>query len=373
MNRLSKCKVKKLFIINCLLLSLILPPLFSAETVYGDETETSQELQIGKKQVPEPSKEQNKGVEVGFTVEAVKTDTQVDESKGFFFVKVIPGQEQQLTLKIKSTSEEERKVAIKVRDAFTNQNGEIDYDGAEYQRDESLKNSMEEITSISEATVSVKNKEEKEVTITVNPPKESFKGVKVAAIVVMNAEDTGEQQKGLSSNYGYRLGLVITEEDEVDYSDGSSLNLLQVKPTVHQGKRVIQARLQNPEPKILDNLTVETKLRQKGSKEVLRKRTTNDLRMAPNSQFDFATNWGLDPIQPGTYILSVKATSGEHSWSWNEEFTIGEEQAKKINEEASYTITYPKWVSIVVILLGVLTICTIGMLYVRRKKWTTPK
>ncbi|EOH93739.1 DUF916 and DUF3324 domain-containing protein [Enterococcus pallens] len=370
MNRLSKRNVKNLFIINCLLLSLILSMLFSAEMVHGDESETSQEPQIGKKQVPEPSNEQNKGMEVGFTVEAVKTDTQVDESKGFFFVKVLPGQEQQLTLKIKSTSEEERKVTIKIRDAFTNQNGEIDYDGAEYQRDESLKNSMEEITSVSEETVSVKNKEEKEIIITVKPPKESFDGVKVAAIVVMNAEDTEEQQKGLSSNYGYRLGLVITEEEEVDYSDGSSLNLLQVKPTVHQGKRVIQARLQNPEPKILDSLTVETKLRKKGDKEVLRKRTTNDMRMAPNSQFDFATNWGLDPIEAGTYVLSIKADSGENTWSWEEEFTIGEKEAKKINEEATYTITYPSWVPIVVLLIGTTTLANIGSLYVRRKKWT---
>lgn len=373
MNRLNRQKTKNLFIISCLLLSLIIPGIFSAEVAYGDES--SSEVEIGKKEVPEPQKQIDPDSEVGFSVEAIRGDTQVDESKSFFFVKVEPGQEQQLTLRVISTIDQERKVTIQVKDGFTNQSGEIDYDSANYQRDDTLKNSLEEITSVSEETVTVKNREVKDVILTVKPPEESFEGVKVAAICVMKAEDENDDEKkeGLSSNYGYRLGLMITEDAEVDYENSSSLNLLQVEPTVSHGKRVIQARLQNPEPKILNKLTVETKLRRKGEQEVLRKRTTNDMRMAPNSQFDFATNWGLDPIEPGTYTLSVKADSGENTWSWEEEFTIGEEEAKKINEQATYTITYPTWVPIVVVLLGVVTIINIGSLYVRRKKWTTPK
>lgn len=318
-----------------------------------------------------PPKEDKNAV-VGFTVEPILTSTQVDETKSYYYIKVNPNEPQTLTLKIRSTIEEERKVKISVKDAFTNQNGNIDYDAKSYVRDKTLKDSLEDASIVEPKEIAVKNFEEKEVTVTIKPPKEPFEGVKIAAICVTKVNDE-DKTKGLSTSFGYRLGLMTTEENEPEYANSKSLNFLNVKPTVHQGKRVIQTTLQNPEPKILKNLTVETKLREKGSNEVLRKRTTNDMRMAPNSQFDFATNWGLDPIRPGTYVLSVKASSGEHSWSWNKEFTIGEEQAQKINEEASYTITYPKWVPLVVILLGVLTICTIGALYVRRKKWTSPK
>lgn len=183
----------------------------------------------------------------------------------------------------------------------------------------------------------------------------------------MNA-DSSETKEGLRSTFGYRIGLLVTEDSE-RYDDGSSLNLLDVKPTVHQGKRVIQARLQNPEAKILTDLTVETKLYKKGSREILKKRTANNMRMAPNSQFDFATNWGIDPIKSGAYTLAIKAKSGTNTWEWKRDFSVGEKQATKINEEASFTITYQGWVPLVVILIGLTSIILIGCLYVRSKKW----
>lgn len=335
--------------------------------VYGDSTEPS----VGKKEIPQ-AKKQEKDEGTGFTVSPEIPENQVDPMKGFFFIKVTPKKEQQLKVKIRSTSKEPHTVTVRVKNAYTSQNGQIDYDGNNFKRDKTLNHSLEEMTTVSDKKVTVKNFETKEVTITLKPPANSFKGIKAAAICIMKSEEKGKKA-GISSSFGYRVGLVVTEEEneDFDYSTAKSLNFLKVKPTVHQGKRVIQARLQNPEPKILDDFSVETKLREKGSAEVLRKRTTNDMRMAPNSQFDFATNWGLDPIQPGTYVLSVRATSKNESWKWEKEFTIGEEQAKKINEEASYTLTYPKWVPIVVILLGVVTLVVIGTLYVRRKRWET--
>lgn len=337
----------------CLL--LISGCVFHSSYGYADETKNTS------------VKEEQPENDVGFAVEPVKTATQIDSQKGFYFIKVEPDKPQELTIKIRSTNVKPAKVNIYVKNAHTNQNGVIDYDNDEYRRDSTLKNSIEEITSISESTVTVENYEEKVVTLTVTPPKETFEGVKGGTICIMKA-DSSEAAEGLSSTFGYRIGLLVTEDSEV-YDDGSSLNLLKVQPTVHQGKRVIQARMKNPEAKVLDDLTIETKLYKKGSREILKKRTANTMRMAPNSQFDFATNWGIDPIKSGTYTLHVRAQSGDHTWEWKKDFTVGEKQAKKINEEASFTITYQEWVPLVVILIGVASVILIGCLYVRRKKW----
>ena len=322
---------------------------------YAEETEETG----GKESQP-----QN---DVGFAVEPIQTTTQIDTQKGFYFIKVTPNEPQELTIKIRSTNVQPATVSIYVKNAYTNQNGVIDYDNDEYTRDKTLKQSIEELTSVSEKKITVQNYEEKKVTITVTPPGERFEGVKGGAICVMNA-DSSETKEGLRSTFGYRIGLLVTEDSE-RYDDGSSLNLLDVKPTVHQGKRVIQARLQNPEAKILTDLTVETKLYKKGSREILKKRTANNMRMAPNSQFDFATNWGIDPIKSGAYTLVVKAKSGTNTWEWKRDFSVGEKQATKINEEASFTITYQGWVPLVVILIGLTSIILIGCLYVRSKKW----
>ena len=305
--------------------------------------------------------------DVGFAVEPVQTATQIDSQKGFYFIKVEPNQPQELAIKIRSTNVAPATVSIYVKNAYTNQMGSIDYDSDDYERDATLTDSVEELTSVSEKKVTIQNYEEKIVTISVNPPKEKFSGVKGGTICIMKA-DSSEAKEGLSSTFGYRIGLLLTEDSEV-YDDGSSLNLLEVRSTVHQGKRVIQARMQNPEPKVLNDLMIETKLYKKGSREVLKKRTANNMRMAPNSQFDFSTNWGIDPIKSGTYTLQVRAQSGTNTWQWKKDVTIGEKQAKKINEEASFTITYPEWVPLVTLLIGVISLILIGCLYVRNKKW----
>lgn len=305
--------------------------------------------------------------DVGFAVEPVQPSTQIDSQKGFYFIKVEPGKPQELSIKIRSTNVTPATVKIYVKNAYTNQNGVIDYDNEDYKRDATLKDSVEELTSVSEKEVTVKNYEEKIVKIKITPPDEKFTGVKGGTICIMKA-DSSEAKEGLSSTFGYRVGLLLTEDSEV-YNDGSSLNFLSARSTVHQGKRVIQARMQNPESKVLDDLMIETKLYKKGSREVLKKRTANNMRMAPNSQFDFSTNWGIDPIKSGTYTLQIRAQSGTNTWEWKKDFTIGEKQAKKINEEASFTITYPEWIPIVVVLLGITSILLIGCLYVRSKKW----
>lgn len=360
MNKFIKQNVNydlvKLILCIWIMLSIVF---MNSRIVHAEESDSS------AKTVQKPEND------VGFTVEPVLPATQIDQSKGFFFTKVKPGEPQDIKVRIRSTNVKPAKVKVYVKDAHTNLNGAIDYDNDDYKRDKTLKQSLEDITTVSQKEVTVQNYEVKEITIRISPPEKSFQGVKGGAVCIMKA-DSNKVKEGLSSSFGYRIGLLVTEDSKI-YDDGSSLNCLKVKPTVQQGKRVIQVGLQNPEAKVLDNLSVETKLREKGKNEVLRKRTTNAMRMAPNSQFDFATNWGLDPIRPGTYILSVRAKSNDESWKWEKEFTIGEKEANKINEEAVYTITYPKWVPIVVILLGLVTLINIGCLYVRRKKWNESK
>lgn len=333
---------------------LIVSSLFSSSILsYGEELE-------GEEQ-PEN--------DVGFSVEPIFPDTQIDLQKGFYFIKAEPDQSQELVLKIRSTNVNPVNVKVYIKNAYTNANGMIDYDSDNYKRDTTLVNSVEEITSVSENKVTVQNFEEKIVKIKIATPNEEFSGVKAGSICVMK-DDSAKTNEGVSSTFGYRIGLLITEDSQV-YDDGSSLNLLAVQPAVHLGKRVIQAQIQNPESKILEDLTIETKLYKKGSDEVIKKRKANNMRMAPNSQFEFSTNWGIDPLKNGTYILRVSAKSRENVWEWDKVFTIGEEQAKKINEEASFTITYPEWIPIVVMLIGITSILLIGFLYVCSKKGET--
>lgn len=58
--------------------------------------------------------------------------------------------------------------------------------------------------------------------------------------------------------------------------------------------------------------------------------------MAPNSNFNFGINWHNQEFKGGKYQLQLKARSEDYDkeWSWNEEFTIESETAKKLNQRA---------------------------------------
>lgn len=365
----NKKYLKQSIFLTLSLLLLMTASLAFVKPVHAEQsTEQSQKGSIKRENPAISPKGESKQEGMGFAIEPVQPSTQLDTSKGYYYLGVKPGEKQTLTLRVRSTQKEPVTVKLYVKDAYTNGSGNIDYDGTSYKRDKTLKDSIEEITTVPVKEVTVKELETKELTIEVAPPQESFAGIKAGAICVMKKE-AKKNKNGVSTEVGYRLGLVLTEKGG-DYANSKTMKFLKVKPAVHLGKRTIQSTFQNPEPKMLTDLTISTTLRKKGSREVLRSRKTEGMRMAPNSQFDFSTVWGIDPIKPGTYQLTVKATSKEESWSWIKEFTISNSQAKKMNEEANYTITYPNWVPMVVLLLGILTLIIIGSLYVRRNNWS---
>ena len=68
-----------------------------------------------------------------------------------------------------------------------------------------------------------------------------------------------------------------------------------------------------------------------------------NLRMAPNSNFDYAISWENKAFDPGTYRVEIKATDGDQKWEWKKNFTIEGKTADKLNDsavEAKKTIRY---------------------------------
>ena len=58
--------------------------------------------------------------------------------------------------------------------------------------------------------------------------------------------------------------------------------------------------------------------------------------IAPNTNFDFPISVNKKKIDPGTYMLTVDATTENNQKKWHlaKTFTIKPENAKKINDEA---------------------------------------
>ncbi|WP_339099535.1 hypothetical protein IGL98_003055 [Enterococcus sp. DIV0840] len=245
---------------------------------------------------------------LGYTVSAVPSSKQIDFEQSYFYLQTTPGEKQQLKVKVKSTQKEPVKIKIYPTDAYTGEKGTIEYTEDSKLLDETLKEPVSSLVKVETPTITVENFEEKEVTIQLTPPKESYSGVKMG-VLVFELDDSGEKKSMVKNKFSFRLGLVISETGD-DYRDSKSLNLLEAKSTLRRGKKMVLATLQNPEPKVLSDLEIQAEVKEKESNKIIKKETVKGYKMSPNSRFDFEMDWGTATIKGGTYVLNMTVTNG---------------------------------------------------------------
>lgn len=310
----------------------------------------------------------NESSNLGYTVSAVLNGKQIDPEKSYFYIQTVPDEEQLLKVKVKSTQKEPIKIKIYTTDAFTGDGGTIEYTADKKLLDTTLLEPITSIVQVETPSITVEKFEEKEAVFKLTPPKENYKGVKMGALVF--EVDDSESKEQVSSKFAYRIGLITSETGD-DYKDSKTLNLIDAKSTLKRGKKMILTTLQNPEPKMLSNLSIIAEVTKKDSSTVVKKKKVDNYMMAPNSHFDFEMDWGTGTVRAGTYILTMNANDGYSDWKFEKEFTISGAQAKTMNDESGFKIITPTWIKIAAIVSLVLMGLVVVMIFVRRKKMET--
>ncbi|MBX8935320.1 DUF916 and DUF3324 domain-containing protein [Enterococcus gilvus] len=308
----------------------------------------------------------------GFTVESVQSENQINKDFSFFYVHTQPSEEQTLKVKVISKRKEPSKVKIHVNNAVTNIMGQIDYGQKNVQLDSSMKQPITDFVSLGAKEVTVKNFEEKIVELHVKPPKDSYQGVRLGAVVFRSADSQEKEETGVNNTYGYKIAI-MTSEDLRPYNEGGRINYISVKASLQNGQKAIAMKVQNPEPAVLENVSIRTKIFPKGEKEPLATNALAGMKLAPNSSFDYLTYLGLEDLKAGKYVIQASATDGKETWEWEKEFTISDKQANQINEDAAYKITMPKLYKGFGISLIILTLGNIGYLVYRKRKTSETK
>lgn len=305
---------------------------------------------------------------LGFTVQAIRPDTQVEVNKTYFFIETKPDVSQVLKVRLKGMKKEAVKVKAFVTNAVTSSSGNIDYVADTKEIDQSLKQPLTEITTFNETEITLENFEEKIIEVVVTPPKESYDGIKLGALVfeLVEAEETNKQ--AVSAKYQYRIGLVTTETGE-DYENAKALDLVSAKLGLKLGKKQVSAVIHNPEPKIADNLKVEAVVTKKGSDQVLKKTLVENARMAPNSTYDLLIDWGVDAVKEGNYVVKVHAQNDQEDWRWQKEFTVSGDSARKMNKETDFQLVLPKWIPLAVIAAISVIVIVVILLTIRSSNW----
>lgn len=310
----------------------------------------------------------------GFTVEAVIPDNQVDIMQSFFYLKVEPATPQVIQVRVKSTREEAVTVRLGVHTAVSSSIGSIGYASENPKLDESLQDPIAEIVSINggQNEVTVANYEEKTIDYTIQPPAEAFPGVKLGSLRFV-ADGEGTQQAGqaaLSSEYAYVIALMLTEDAE-RFNLGANLNLKDVNLRLSNGRKVIAANIQNDQPKVLQEMTIEGQVRRRGRSDTIVSNRQTNFSVAPNSNFDFELPLDLNDFPAGTYVFTGQAEGAGRTWKWEEEFTVSGRQAAKVNRETLYKVIIPGWVPWVA---GGLVIAWLGLVFYllrRQRQWQT--
>lgn len=304
---------------------------------------------------------------LGYTVSMIEPDTQIDKSQDYFNIITRPGVSQTLKVMVKSLKKDPTKVKIYIEDAMTSEDGQINYTNNKNFLDKSLQVPLSDIVTVNDSEITVSNYEEKIITFTVNPPAESYEGIKLGDIA-FQLDDGKKEGKGVSASFAYRIGLLTMEED-MEYKDSQTMKLLKITPKIHRGQKTILLKFQNPEPKILSDFTIDYTVSKDGSKTPMKKQTIKNLNMAPNSSFDLAVDFGVNDVKAGDYILKAVVNNAFGSWNFDKKFTIESSVAKKMNKETAFKLITPSWIKIVSIGLTLLILVTSIFIIIRQKKW----
>lgn len=306
----------------------------------------------------------------GFTMEALLPDNQLDDSS-FFNLKVTPESEQNVTIRLTNLEDAPMELAVSPNPAFTNNGGVIEYSDYEYAKDSSAQYTIPELFSAPQK-VTLQAQETKDITFKMTIPKEPFAGTIMGGFYALKtAEDATSSKQSLNIRNRYAMVMGISLQEDTETAVSPELQLNAIKPGLDNGRTAVFANIQNSKPQAFGEMTVTAKVSQKGSKEILHETKKENQEMAPNSNYDFAIDWENEPIEAGNYHLSMVATSGKKEWKFEEDFTIVDDQADKLNEQAvglvepDYT-----WLYILIAILLLLILVILAFVLGRRKRKT---
>lgn len=309
----------------------------------------------------------------GFTYSLSFPENQIEQGIGYFKLKMLQGQEQQLTIALSNPGTESVTVKVGLNGAKTNQNGVIEYGDSDIENDASLKFDFTDIVSGPES-VELAAGETQMLELTIKMPETRTEGVIAGGIQLMQADQEGNVTSDggsrIINQYAYVVGVLLQEEEETPLPD---LNLNEIYAGQNNYRNTIFVNFSNIIPAYLNDMTVETQINAKGNETVLYERKQTAMRMAPNSFIDFPVSMNGERMVAGTYVANILVTSGEQRWQWSEEFEISQEDSDKFNERDVGLVQEKglNWQLIFLIVAGALAV--IGLIFailvlIRKKK-----
>jgi len=270
-----------------------------------------------------------------YGIQPLMPENQRSQTQAYFDLLMEPGQEQTLEVKITNYAEEDKTINVSVATASTNSGGVADYGvRSNVEADDTLLYKMEDLVS-TEGRIVVPAGETHTVQLKVLAPSSSFDGILAGGINFKEEVEEAEQEKTteagvtIINEYTYVVALLMRNNEAEVQPD---LQLNKVFATQSNAKNVVSANIQNILPAYVTDMKIGAAVKKQGSEEALYELDQEQMEMAPNSNFNYLIPLNGKAFEAGDYILSMEVVSNEGSWSFQQEFTITAEEARKLNE-----------------------------------------
>ena len=225
-----------------------------------------------------------------------------------------------------------------------------------------------ELVTVEEPTIKVPANETATVNLKLTMPNKDLEGFLLGGILIRKEFEEENSQEGvqISNEYAYVIGLQVTEDEQVV---APHLNLKEIYPELVNYRMTIVAELQNDQPVIIGDVDIEAEVyKENKPDEVFKTASIESGQFAPNSTMEFVIDWENKYLEPGDYRLKMTATDGNQKWTWDEPFTITDEEGKisedTVELEENTWLTPQLFIGVVVVLLIIIVV----LLYKNRNK-----
>lgn len=312
----------------------------------------------------------------GFSFEVIRPENQINPEVTYFDLLMNPGQKQTIKIKMNNDTDKEMKVSLKLNGAKTNSNGVVEYGPSQIKEDASVKYKFTDVVKAPEKITLDPNSSET-VGIDISMPETSIEGYLAGGIQLQEVTDEGvesESNQGMVINkFAYLVGILLSESDTSGLAPDLSLN--KVYPGLNNYSNSIFVNFSNVMPVYVDDMTVDVQIMKKKSDEVLYDSKKANMRMAPNTFIDFPISLNGEKMVAGNYRAKIVITTKNGGrWSWEEAFTIKDEEADKFNDQDLSLVQENgngwKWMALIVAILLLLFLFVYLIIYFIRKKKT---
>lgn len=266
-----------------------------------------------------------------FSIVPVPPDNQRNKEKAYFDLRMEPGKEQIIEMRVTNALNEEQIIVIDSSAARSNQNGIIEYKSREGKPDNSLIFNFPDIIKVQEE-IKVPANSTVTLPIEISLPNQKFDGIILGGLTFQakdNPSDEAENQ--ITNKFAYSVAVMISQNDTIVLPE---LNLQSVTVTQSNLRNVVTAFVQNKKAAIAENLEIEAFIYREKQNDPIYYNKEENYRMAPNSSMPFIINTNDKPLKAGNYLLKMTAKSNGQVWEWEKKFIIQSDEADKLNATA---------------------------------------